>query len=792
MKCWITCGIFLLWSAGAWARHIIGGDIALVKQSATSNNYILTLTLIYDDVLGSTDDKANISSFQKSNNLRIQDFILSRSSRQELPYSNARCVPGAQASLITLVRYTSIITLSPTTYNDAQGYYFSWEECCRNEGIINIQNPNRSGLAFYAEVSLNNVQTALPQFKIPEVKYVCAGKNFEADFGATSSEGSDLRYSLVTPLIGSTDPGGVFPEKPKQGPYNQALWATGFDSTKAVSGTRPLQIDAKTGKINLNASQLGMYAFAVRCEEWKQGVKTGEVRREFVLNVIDCIAAAPPPAFIEILTASPTISYQSEPSGHVPLVDMCNGDSVVLKADDENPQWAYQWLKDDQPIANANRSFLPVYQAGNYTLVKRFAESCGTEESTSNFSRVNVKNASLIHISSSRSLPLCSNDSTTLSIEPVVDATVRWFQNGTDIGNSSPSLLNVKLAGTYSVSVTDINTKCAGKDSVLIKVIQAPSAPLTLTGTPIFCANDSVKLITPFNKAYEYAWYREDMPLFQAFGNEFFPDQSARYSVAVIDTATKCVARSVTVNIVVKPSPTVTLEPIPPLCTASLQTVTLSGTPAGGTFSGQGVSGNQFVSQDLPTGTYPVTYTYTNAQGCSAKDTKPAYIAPVPRLEVPKKLVILRGDSIQIKTITPPNASFIWFPSIGLDNPQSATPTAGPDRNTTYRITATTGQGCVVEGEVYITVIDLNIPNGFTPNNDGANDTWEIAGIRDFPNCTIEVFNRWGNPVFSNKGYETPWDGKWNGEFVPVGTYYYHIYLREFEYKLTGSLNVIR
>ena len=36
------------------------------------------------------------------------------------------------------------------------------------------------------------------------------------------------------------------------------------------------------------------------------------------------------------------------------------------------------------------------------------------------------------------------------------------------------------------------------------------------------------------------------------------------------------------------------------------------------------------------------------------------------------------------------------------------------------------------------------------------------------------------------------WDGRWNGDFVPVGTYYYHIYLREVEYKLTGSLNVIR
>ncbi len=791
MKCRILCGLLMLWSAGAWASHIVGGDIALTKQGPTSNNYLLTLTLIYDGRLDNVDDKAYISSFRKSTNARIEDFTLTRSSLQELPYPNARCVPNPRESKIMLARYTATVSFSSTNYNDPAGSYFAWEQCCRNSEIVNIQTPNRVGLAFYAEIPLSNISVGLPQFKTPEVKYVCVGKNFEADFEVTNVNGNELRYSIATPLIGSTDQGGTFPDKAKAGPYARATWANGFDSTKAIPGTSPLQLDPKTGKLQLTASQIGLFAFAVRCEEWNGGVKVGEVRREFVFNVVDCISSMPEPVFIEILTASPSVTFQSS-AGTISSLEMCKGDSAVLKANDENPKWAYQWLKDDQPISNANQPSLGIYEPGNYTIVKRFTESCGTEESTSNFTRVNVKNAPSVRISSSRPLPLCSNDSTNLSIGLPSNATTLWRQNGTETGNASQIFPNVKQEGIYSVFVTDDITKCAAKDSIIIKLISAPTASISLSGAPVFCANDSAKLITPLNNSYDYAWYQEDIPLFTAFNNEFSPQVSGRYSVAVTDTATKCITRSASINVIVKPSPKVVLDSIPALCTSGIQAITLNGTPAGGTFSGQGVVGNRFVSLDLASGMYPITYTYTNEQGCSARDSKNAFIAPPPRIEVSKKLVVVRGDSIQIKTLFPLNATAVWFPSIGLSNAQSVSPTVSPDRTTTYKVTVTTGQGCVAEAEVEVIVIDLNIPNGFTPNNDGANDTWEIAGIRDFPNCTIEVFNRWGNLVFSNKGYETPWDGRWNGDLVPGGTYYYHIYLREVEYKLTGSLNVIR
>ena len=69
----------------------------------------------------------------------------------------------------------------------------------------------------------------------------------------------------------------------------------------------------------------------------------------------------------------------------------------------------------------------------------------------------------------------------------------------------------------------------------------------------------------------------------------------------------------------------------------------------------------------------------------------------------------------------------------------------------------------------------LDIPNAFSPNGDGVNDTWEIAGLRGAADCRVEIFNRWGEQLYSSQGYYNPWDGTWKGKPVPVATYYYVI-----------------
>jgi gliding motility-associated-like protein len=95
-----------------------------------------------------------------------------------------------------------------------------------------------------------------------------------------------------------------------------------------------------------------------------------------------------------------------------------------------------------------------------------------------------------------------------------------------------------------------------------------------------------------------------------------------------------------------------------------------------------------------------------------------------------------------------------------------------------------------------LTVIPTNaqlvIPNTFTPNGDGINDTWIINYIEYYPNATVNVFNRYGEKVLTSIGYGVPWDGTYKGVNVPVGTYYYIIDTKSGNKQLSGWVAVIR
>ncbi len=80
------------------------------------------------------------------------------------------------------------------------------------------------------------------------------------------------------------------------------------------------------------------------------------------------------------------------------------------------------------------------------------------------------------------------------------------------------------------------------------------------------------------------------------------------------------------------------------------------------------------------------------------------------------------------------------------------------------------------------TFIELDIPSGFTPNGDLANDTWIIerpgGGLEDMSDAIISVYNKQGVLVYRAKGFDRPWDGTRNGESLPADTYFFTIDLQ--------------
>jgi gliding motility-associated-like protein len=74
--------------------------------------------------------------------------------------------------------------------------------------------------------------------------------------------------------------------------------------------------------------------------------------------------------------------------------------------------------------------------------------------------------------------------------------------------------------------------------------------------------------------------------------------------------------------------------------------------------------------------------------------------------------------------------------------------------------------------------VEINVSQAITPDGDGVNDTWFINNIENHPNNSVKVYNRWGDLIFSKKGYQNDWNGSYvnNGNNSPdASSYYYQI-----------------
>lgn len=90
----------------------------------------------------------------------------------------------------------------------------------------------------------------------------------------------------------------------------------------------------------------------------------------------------------------------------------------------------------------------------------------------------------------------------------------------------------------------------------------------------------------------------------------------------------------------------------------------------------------------------------------------------------------------------------------------------------------------------------IEYPTAFTPDNDAKNDYWEIRNLdKLYPNNIVRIYNRWGNLIYeSEKGAysKKPWDGKYNDEELPVGSYFFSIEYNSTKKTDKGIISIIR
>ncbi|MEM7162794.1 MAG: gliding motility-associated C-terminal domain-containing protein, partial [Bacteroidota bacterium] len=169
------------------------------------------------------------------------------------------------------------------------GYYFAWERCCRNEIITNVQDPGDWGMVFTFSMPDPLLQNSSPVFdEYPARAYFCSDATNNLSFTAFDADGDSLVYSLDDPRTGAASINNITPPIASPAPYMAVPWETGFNSGNMVGGSPAMAIDPISGNLTASPDILGVYVFAIKVEEYRNGVKIGEVRRELQFDTFIC------------------------------------------------------------------------------------------------------------------------------------------------------------------------------------------------------------------------------------------------------------------------------------------------------------------------------------------------------------------------------------------------------------------------------------------------------------------------------------------------------------------------
>ncbi|MFT4524355.1 MAG: gliding motility-associated-like protein, partial [Bacteroidia bacterium] len=191
-----------------------------------------------------------------------------------------------------------------------------------------------------------------------------------------------------------------------------------------------------------------------------------------------------------------------------------------------------------------------------------------------------------------------------------------------------------------------------------------------------------------------------------------------------------------------------------------------------------------------------VTFILTTSIGtCTAVDSATVVALPPPAVGAGNDEQILPGGSINFNANGAATGwEYTWEPTEFLDDPNISNPFASPDETTMFYVTVTDEFGCTNTDSILVEVLpNITFPDGITPNGDDKNEFWVIDNIDNYRDAIVEVYNRWGQQMFvSEPGYPQPWDGKYKGKDLPVGTYYYVIHSVDLEEALTGPITIVR
>lgn len=372
----------------------------------------------------------------------------------------------------------------------------------------------------------------------------------------------------------------------------------------------------------------------------------------------------------------------------------------------------------------------------------------------------------------------CEGDTPTeLFGEPSLGGTITWYDalppSGTVLATST-SFTPTLVAPGFTLYITETAEGCEGNATpITVTVNPTPSAPV-VTGVTDYCDGQTASPLNATISGGGTIEWRSTAGTVLQTGITYLPlIEIGSTTINVYEVIGSCESEPTTLTINVQAGPFITLPADETICKGDSIQITSVNSGDDITWS-DGQTGNTAWLKPSVTTIYTAT---ASNPGCgSTSDQIVITVNELPIVTANPDTLIGFGGEVALTATSSSESTFSWMPEVsGCKDVSCSEAYAVPNQPTLYIVTATDKNGCRASDTTFVDIngiMEIYVPNIFSPNGDGSNDVLVISGPRLF-DYSLEIYDRWGKRVFMSSEQNEYWDGTVDGIPLSPQTFVY-------------------
>lgn len=682
-------------SQSVFAAHLKGGYVEYTYLGPTpglpnSSRYKVVVYQYLDcgSSAGQIDLDVFLAVFFSGTNQLDQQKTVPLSKTTTIAATSFECINNPPPVCYRVDSYETEIDL----VNNPQPYTLAVQRCCRIGNIANVMESGGTGVTYTVVINTNrpngsSLVNSSPVFSQKDAVIVCADNPFTFPFEATDPDGDSLRFRFIGGL--NTPSRLPKPNPPPPPPFFDVGYQFGFSAASPLGDG--VVINPQNGIISGTAPSIsGDYVVAVMVEEYRQGVKIGEARKEIHITVGNCdIPRADLP--IRIINCDNfTVTFENG-----------SNSSGILSYN-----WDFGVGNSSSDVSTEPRPSFTYPDTGVYMvkLLVNKDSKCPGADSTE--VRVFPGFEPKFDVSGvCQQLPYQFTDRTTTRYGVV--NSWKWDFGDPSFTNDTSRLRNAQFTyqqpGLYNITLMVATTKgCSDTITTPLEVLERPKIQLAFRDT-LICSIDSL----PLNAigTGNFSWSPASRIVNANTPNPIvFPTDTTTYYVFLNDRG--CTATdSVRVNVL----KFITIDAGPDTTICRTDGIQLAPKSFALSYQWQPASlfNNATIKNPVVTPTDSLTTIYVNANlgKCQANDSMRIRTVPYPIVNAGNDTTICFGTEARL--MGSGNGTMVnWTPASTLSNATNYSTIARPTQTSLYTLTVSATLGCPkpVQDQVLVTV----------------------------------------------------------------------------------------